>query len=107
MNMKRFFDTKEKKAAALLSFFIPVLIWIGVCVLHGIYPFGKSSIMTGDITYQFIDYLSYFKSIFFTENDLTYTFSKTMGGDMAGFSAYYLFSPFNLILPRKTYVVPG
>lgn len=54
--------------------------------------------MTGDITYQFIDYLAYYKTIFFGNNDLTYTFSKTLGGDMAGFSSYYLYSPFNLLL---------
>ncbi len=96
--MKKYFDTKEKKLAALCSFFIPVFIWLMVCILHGIYPFGKNSVMTGDITYQFIDYLAYFKSIIFTNNDLTYTFSKTLGGDMAGFSAYYLFSPFNFLL---------
>jgi len=88
----------EIKISYILSFLIPVLIWIVVCILHGIYPFGNKSIMTGDITYQFIDYLSYFKTIILGSNDFSYTFSKTIGGDMAGFSAYYLFSPFNFLL---------
>ena len=81
-----------------LSFFIPVLILFTVFFLNGMYPFGNKTIMTGDITYQFIDYLAYYKTIFFGNNDLTYTFSKTLGGDMAGFSSYYLYSPFNLLL---------
>ena len=88
----------EKPGIYFLSFLLPVLIWLAVCVYHGIYPFGDKSIMTGDITYQFIDYLAYFKSIIFSNNDLSYTFSKTIGGDMAGFASYYLSSPFNFIL---------
>ena len=82
----------------MLSFLMPVFIWMAVCAFHGIYPFGAKSVMTGDITYQFIDYLAYFKSVILSGNDLSYTFSKTIGGDMAGFSSYYLYSPFNLIL---------
>lgn len=97
----------EKILFYIMSFFIPVLIWIAVCFLNKIYPFGNSSIMTGDITYQFIDYLSYFKTIVLGNNDLTYTFSKTIGGDMAGFAAYYLFSPFNfLLLPFPKSILP-
>lgn len=88
----------NKKSFYLLSFLIPVIVWIFICVLQGIFPFGSKSIMTGDITYQFIDYLAYFKSVILGNNDFTYTFSKTMGGDMIGFSSYYLFSPFNFIL---------
>lgn len=94
----KFSQNREKNIVYILSFIIPVALWLMVCIHHGMYPFGTNSILTGDITYQFIDYLSYFKSIIFTNNDLTYTFSKTMGGDMAGFAAYYLFSPFNFIL---------
>lgn len=91
-------NRKNQIILYILAFFVPVAVWIVVCIGHGIYPFGSKSIMTGDITYQFIDYLSYFKTVILSNNDLTYTFSKTMGGDMAGFSAYYLFSPFNFLL---------
>ena len=90
---------KEHKILFLfVSFIIPVLILSFIFAVNGMYPFGGKSIMTGDITYQFIDYLAYYKTIFFENNDFTYTFSKTLGGDMAGFAAYYLYSPFNLIL---------
>lgn len=90
---------KEKKNIFfILSFLIPAAILFFAFAFNGIYPFGSQSVMTGDITYQFMDYLAYYKTIFFGNNDLTYTFSKTLGGDMAGFAAYYLYSPFNLIL---------
>ena len=92
------FEKKRVQILYFLAFLLPVLSWVICCVKMGIYPFGSKSIMTGDITYQFIDYLSYFKSIIIGNNDFKYTFSKTMGGDMAGFSAYYLASPFNYFL---------
>ncbi|MBR1524398.1 MAG: YfhO family protein [Lachnospiraceae bacterium] len=77
---------------------------IAVFAILGIYPFGEDTIMTGDTTYQLVDYLSYYKTIFFGNNDFTYSMSKNMGGEMAGFAAYYLFSPLNLLtlpFPRK------
>ncbi len=89
---------KTKLTLYVLSFLIPALLFLLVCILQGMYPFGEKTILTGDVNYQFIDYLAYFKTIIFENNDLSYTFSKTIGGDMIGFSAYYLFSPFNLLL---------
>lgn len=53
--------------------------------------------MTGDMHYQFIDYLSYLKSIVFGNNDLNYSFSQNLGGNITGFVAYYYLSPLNLI----------
>lgn len=92
------YSKREKYVSFVLAFVIPVVIWLVVCALQGIYPFGGKSILTGDLQYQFIDYLSYFKSVILTKNDFTYTFSKTMGGDMAGFASYYLSNPFNFLM---------
>ncbi len=70
---------------------------IAVFAILGIYPFGPETVMTGDTTYQLVDYLSYYKTILFGNNDFTYSLSKNMGGEMSGFAAYYLFSPLNLL----------
>lgn len=69
-----------------------------ISIAYGFFPFGKTSILMADMRYQFVDYYGYLKTVFFGNNDLFYTFSKTFGGDMMGFSAYYLFSLPNLIL---------
>ena len=79
------------------SFIIPVIVMIAVFAILGIWPFGNNTIMTGDTTYQLVDYLSYYKTIIFGNNDFSYSLSKNMGGEMAGFAAYYLFSPLNLL----------
>lgn len=79
------------------AFLIPVLMLCVVYALHGIYPFGDNTVMTGDAKYQFVDYLSYLKSIVFGNNDFNYSFSKNLGGNMRGFSAYYYMSMLNFI----------
>jgi len=90
---------KQKKVYfSLAAFLIPVIIMLFVSVLEGFYPFGSVSILVADMKYQFVDYIGYMKSIFYGNNDFLYSFSKTFGGDMTGFSAYYLFNPFFLIL---------
>ncbi len=95
----------------LIAFSVPVLVMTGIYIIYGIWPFGNNTIMTGDTTYQYVDYLSYYKTIIFGQNDFIYSLSKNMGGEMAGFAAYYLFSPLNLLtlpFPReKLYIGIG
>ena len=77
---------------------------IAVFAILRIWPFGGNTVMTGDTTYQYVDYLSYYKTILFGNNDFAYSLSKNMGGEMAGFAAYYLYSPLNLLtlpFPRE------
>ncbi|MCR4892858.1 MAG: YfhO family protein [Lachnospiraceae bacterium] len=87
----------NKKLLYFIAFLLPILLYTLVFAVHHIYPFGDSTVMTGDMRYQFVDYLSYLKTILFGNNDLNYSFSKNLGGSMAGFSAYYFASPMNLI----------
>lgn len=90
---------KNKKIACYaLSFIIPVIFMLIISIAYGFYPFGETSILMADMRYQFVDYYGYLKSIFFGNNDFFYNFSKTFGGDMLGFSSYYLFSIPKLIL---------
>jgi len=93
-------DRETKRSGLTLyltSFILPVVLLLVVFALHGIYPFGDNTVMTGDMEYQFVDYLAYLKTIVFGNNDFAYSFSKNLGGSMAGFSAYYYYSPLNLI----------
>lgn len=89
-NNKRFIYT--------LSFLIPTFLLLIICILTKVYPFGNNTLAIWDCKGQYIDFLSYFKTIFTDTNDFFYTFSKNIGGDMVGLSAYYLLSPLNLIL---------
>lgn len=89
---------RKKIVCYALSFVIPVIFMLIISIGYGFYPFGKTSILMADMRYQFVDYYGYLKSVFFGNNDYFYNFSKTFGGDMMGFSSYYLNSLPNLFL---------
>ncbi|WP_269073879.1 YfhO family protein [Agrilactobacillus fermenti] len=83
----------------IFSFLIPAFSLLFYFMYRGAYPFGKSSLLTVDLGQQYIDFFAYFKQNILTHpTNLIYSFSKALGGDMLGVSAYYLISPLNIIL---------
>ena len=90
-------DRKKSSIIYFLSFVVPVAVMTLCFIYEQAFPFGGNTVMTGDTTYQFVDYLSYLKTIWFGNNDFIYSLSKNLGGEMAGFAAYYYYSPLNLI----------
>lgn len=81
----------------LASAGIPCLFFLVTLAVIDAVPFGSNTILISDACGQYMDFLSYWRTVLSGENDLFYTFSKTMGGDMLNLSAYYLLSPFNLL----------
>lgn len=81
----------------LAAFFLPVGMFFAVCAWLGLVPFGVSSALDLDLPNQYLCYFGYLPSVASGENDLVYTFSKTLGGDMISMLAYYFLSPFNAV----------
>ena len=96
--MEKFKEFERNTLITLLAFAVPALIMMLIFIIGDFAPFGKVSVLVADMRYQFVDYIGYMKTVFFGNNDMFYTFSKTFGGDMMGFASYYLFNPFFLIL---------
>ncbi|MDD2268452.1 MAG: GNAT family N-acetyltransferase [Eubacteriales bacterium] len=95
--MKKTEDRKTMKLfSGVLSVILPVLIALIALYANGISPFGEKSFLIYDLKSQYIDFYNSFSRIF--SGDLFYSFSRTLGGDNFTLNAYYLFSPFNLIL---------
>ncbi|MBM6614266.1 YfhO family protein [Desemzia sp. RIT804] len=92
-----FINNKEKKYF-ILSFILPMISLLITYFLLEIFPFGTNSLLTIDLNDQYLSFFSYFKNLLNGDANLFYSFSKGMGGEMIGLSAYYLLSPFNLIL---------
>lgn len=92
--------TAIKKHPLSLAFCLPIII-MGVyffAVRH-VYPFGNASLLTVDMGQQYIDFYSYFRQTLLSHpGQLFYAWNKALGGDMFGVWAYYLMSPFNLLL---------
>ncbi|MCR5790871.1 MAG: YfhO family protein [Lachnospiraceae bacterium] len=92
-----------KKRIYLFSFLLSAGLVVVLYAVCGIFPFGARSVLTGDMDRQFLPFYTYFKTVFTTRADFSYTFAKTLGGDMPGFSAYYLHNPLLFIL----FLFPG
>lgn len=90
---------KKRFSTLTLCFLLPFLIVLGYGVFRHVYPFGNQTVLTVDLGQQYIDFFAlYRKTLLEHPLSFFYSFSKGLGGDMLGVFAYYLMSPFNLLL---------
>ena len=102
-------ELKKKYPKGVLyvsSALLPMTIMLVVWFFMGSYPFGNKSLMTIVFDQQYISFYVLLKSAILSGDlsSLTYSFTKSIGGDMSGVLGYYLMSPFNIIyvlLPLK------
>ena len=80
----------------LLAFIIPFVLLLLLFLAVGIAPFGNTTLVLADAKGQYISYFSFYQKLLQGEADPFYSFSKILGGPIAGLYAYYLASPFNL-----------
>ena len=109
--LTRWQELKGKHPKALLytiSTLLPMTIMLVVWFFMGSYPFGNKSLMAVDFGQQYISFFGLLKNAVLTGDlsSLTYSFTKSLGGDMIGVLGYYLMSPFNIfyiLIPFKHY----
>ncbi|KRO14475.1 YfhO family protein [Lactobacillus helveticus] len=91
-NIHKLFTTK-KNLLFLLSFILPGLIFFSY------FFYTKNGVLTVDLGQQYVDFLAFLRHNLFSHPlRLIYSFSNGLGGSMLATDAYYLFSPFNLLL---------
>ena len=93
---------KEKYPRGVLYVFsalLPMAIILVVWFFMGSYPFGNKSLMAVDFDQQYISFYGLLKNAILSGDlsSLSYSFTKSIGGDMIGVLGYYLMSPFNII----------
>ena len=108
MRCKELNEKYPKGVLYALSALLPMTIMLVVWFFMGSYPFGNKSLMAVDFGQQYISFFGLLKNAVLTGNlsSLTYSFTKSLGGDMIGILAYYLMSPFNIfyiLIPFKHY----
>ena len=97
LKINKIFSTDASKIY-LLSFLIPVILMLLIYILKGIFPFGERSFLRTDLYHQYAPFhsellhkLQHFKSLF-------YTYDVGLGTNFISLMAYYLASPFNILL---------
>ncbi len=89
-----------------LSFFVGIGLVTVMYALLRFYPFGDGTLLTGDLNGQYVAYLADLKRRL-AEGGFFYSFAKLCGGSTLGLFAYYMVSPFNLlILVLPTRMIP-
>ncbi|MDD4772042.1 MAG: YfhO family protein [Eubacteriales bacterium] len=85
--------SKKDALYSVLAFILPAVILSAVLSVNGIYPFGDKSILIYDLRSQYIDFFASLRG-----GIQFYSFNRAFGGDFFTLAAYYLLSPFNLII---------
>lgn len=83
---------------AIASFVMAFILYSIIFTICGFAPFGRKTVLTWDLDGQYIAYLSYFRRTILEKDFSFYTQEIVLGGGTIGLWAYYLLSPFNLIL---------
>ena len=99
MRWQEFWKKHPKKVLYAASVLLPMTIMLIVWAFIGMYPFGSKSLMAVDFGQQYISFFGLLKNAILTGDlsSLSYSFTKSLGGDMIGVLGYYLMSPFNII----------
>lgn len=83
----------------ILSWLFPSLIMLLYFIYRKMSPFGSNTLLTIDLGQQYIDFFRFYReTLLHHPTTFFYSFSKALGGNMIGEWAYYLLSPFNLLL---------
>lgn len=92
------------KRLYFLVFFLPAAIMFAAYAFFKIHPIGDSSVLVLDLNGQYVYYYERFRDAFWGRSSWLYSWSRNLSGEMFGIYAYYLASPFMLIiafLPRS------
>lgn len=107
LNVKNFFSFLGqwfiKNKLYFLAFFIPVIVMYIAYALFKVFPFGEQSVLVLDLNGQYVYYFEALRDAFWGEESILYNWSRNLSGGYIGIIAYYLASPFTMIvmlLPR-------
>ena len=91
------------KKLYFLVFFLSAAVMFVTYAVFGVYPFGDESVLVLDLNGQYVYYYELLHDWFWGDRSLIYSWSRNLSGELFGIYAYYLASPYMLIiclLPR-------
>ncbi|MDD6265456.1 MAG: YfhO family protein [Clostridia bacterium] len=82
----------------IAAFFVPTVVLLLIQAALSCYPFGESSVLVLDLNGQYVYFFEGLRKIIHSGQSILYSWSRAMGGEFLGIFAYYLASPFSLIV---------
>ncbi|MBQ1537347.1 MAG: YfhO family protein [Ruminococcus sp.] len=97
--IERLMSTLQRPAFLyLLCFVLPVGIMYLAYALFGVHPFGEGSVLVLDLNGQYVYYYEMFRDAVLGKGSLIYSWSRNLSGNLFGIYAYYLASPFMILV---------
>lgn len=97
-NISRRAVKNPERSAYLWSFFAPFLGMFVIYYCLTVWPLGRNSVLVLDLNAQYVYYFEQLRRIICDGDSLLYTFRRALGGEFMGMFAYYLSSPFSLLV---------
>ena len=79
-------------------FFLPAVLTVVIYCCLQVWPVGKNSVLVLDLNAQYIYYFEQLRDILTSGESILYSFERALGGEFLGIFAYYLSSPFSLLV---------
>ena len=91
--------TKKQIYTDLLSaFFLPMLIFLLILFRNQIVPFGETTLLYSDLDSQYIEFMDEYRRVLLGQGSFFWSWHAGLGMNFFAIIAYYLASPFNLLL---------
>ncbi|MBQ9717424.1 MAG: YfhO family protein, partial [Clostridia bacterium] len=92
------FRLSSNAKTLLWCFFLPVFLTIVIYCCLQVWPVGKNSVLVLDLNAQYIYYFEQLRDILLSGESILYSFERALGGEFLGIFAYYLSSPFSVLV---------
>lgn len=92
----------------VLAFCIPAVIFLMLCAVNHITPFGDRTFLYEDMKQQYMDFYAYYRAVLHGKDGFFYSAHSGLGSNMLGTWTYYLTSPFLIIfaiVPERLFPV--
>lgn len=80
------------------SFVLVACMMLIAAAMSDLYPLGERLFMLNDMNAQYVDFFAWFKDVLSGNASPFYIKTQGLGGNAAGLFAYYVVSPFNLLI---------
>ena len=91
-------SSSKSKYCYLAAFFTPLILLSIIIICGGSYPFGDNCILKTDMYHQYAPFFSEFRDKLQNGGSMKFTWDLGMGVNFIAIIAYYLASPFNLLI---------
>lgn len=108
--MVEFFEKSKanKWRSAVLAALLSALLFMCLCFVLRITPFGDRTFLYEDMKQQYVDFFAYYRNVWHGKDGFFYSDNCGLGDNMLGIWAYYLTSPFLLmfaVIPKEYFAV--